>query len=150
MMASFSRCPVRAGVLSRAAGRRGEREGKERIATAVFLQGALEVIAYRLGDQSADTPNGKGNQRDDPGGPPPPRIERLLRQARRHKAGDVDLLAVGVRTRPVKRRQRVLVSGFGEFPVALQLFVSRQGARQRIALAAVAAASCQVLRDRVV
>jgi hypothetical protein len=81
------------------------------------------VIADRLHGETANPPERKGDQRDDPERAPPARIEGLLGKARRHKAGDVDLLPVGVGARLVEPMQRVLIGGLGKAALALQLLV---------------------------
>ena len=54
--------------------------------------GLSQVIADGLRGEPANPPERKGDQSNDPERAPPARIEGLFGKARRHKAGDVNLL----------------------------------------------------------
>ena len=56
----------------------------------------LEMIPDRAHRQAANRPHGESDQKDDRQRPRPPRIERFLGEPRRHKIGDVYVLAIGV------------------------------------------------------
>ena len=81
------------------------------------------MVADGLYGQPADAPERERDQRHDAERAPSPWIERFLRQHRRHKAGDVNVLPVGVGARLIEPQQRMLVSGFGEFAFAFELLV---------------------------
>src|SRR5260370_16069069 len=95
-------------------------------------RGLSKVIADRLHGQSADRPERKSKERHHPERAPAPRVERFLRQARRDKAGDIDLLPIGVGARLVEAMQGMLIGGFGKPALAVQLLVGAELARQRI------------------
>src|SRR5947209_20315064 len=87
---------------------------------------SLEVIADRLDRETADRPDRKGDQRHHSERAPAARVERFFRQAWRDKAGDVDLLPVGIGARLVEPVQRMLLCGLRKAPLTLQLLVRAQ------------------------
>ena len=60
------------------------------------------MIADRVNREAADCPNRKGAERDGAERAPAVRVKRSLRQTRRHKAFDIDMLPVGVIARPIE------------------------------------------------
>src|SRR5205823_13017821 len=93
---------------------------------------SVQMIADRLDGENDDCPECKGNQRHDSELAPATRVERFFRQARRDKAGDVNLLPVGIGARLIEPVQRMLVRGLRKAPLTLQLLVRAELARQRI------------------
>jgi hypothetical protein len=104
----------------------------QRGGAVVGYTASLEMIADRLDRETADRPDRKGDQRHDSERAPATRVERFFRQARRDKAGDVNLLPVGIGARLVEPVQRMLVRGLRKAPLTLQLLVRAELARQRI------------------
>src|SRR6185437_6445599 len=94
----------------------------------------LKVIPDRLQGQAADSPDSEGDQRDDAQRAPAPRIKRLLGEARRHEAGDIDLLAVGGGAGAVQPFERVVVGVLGEFALVVERLERTDGARRRVSL----------------
>src|SRR5947199_10470245 len=89
---------------------------------------SLEMIADRLDRETTDCPDCKGNQRHDSERAPATRVERFFRQARRNKAGDVNLLPVGIGARVVEPVQPMSVRGLRQAALALQLLVRAERA----------------------
>src|SRR5205823_6958515 len=100
-------------------------------------RGLSEMIADRLHCQSADRPEREGEQCYHPERAPAARVERFFGQARRNKAGDIDLLPIGVGARLVEPVQGMLIGGFGKPAFAVQLLVGTELARQRVGAAPV-------------
>ena len=65
------------------------------------------MVADGLHREAADRPQGKGEQRDEAERTPAPRIKRFLGKARRHEAGNINLLPVGIAASAVERRKRM-------------------------------------------
>ena len=88
------------------------------------------MIANGLHSQTPDAPERYGEQRNDRERTPASGIERFFRQARGDKAGDKDVLPIGIGARLVEALQRVLIGGLGELALALQLFIRAENPRQ--------------------
>src|SRR5437899_1906178 len=63
----------------------------------------LQVVSHRFDCNAANPPDGKTEDECKAHRTQPPRIQRFLGQTRLDKAGDIDLLTVGVHARPVER-----------------------------------------------
>src|SRR5207244_5864788 len=102
---------------------------------AFRYRGLSEVIADRLHGQPADRPQRKSKECHHPERAPAARVERFLGQARGDKAGDVDLLAVGVGARLVETVQSMLIGGFDKPALAVQFLLGPELARERVEVA---------------
>src|SRR5579884_4287088 len=78
-----------------------------------------QVVPNRLQHEAADAPDGEGKQRHDAERAQPAGVQRLLGQARRHEAGDVDLLPIGLAAGAVERFEGMLIARLGEAAVAV-------------------------------
>jgi hypothetical protein len=87
------------------------------------------MIADRLHGEPANRPDSEDEQGYGAKRPPATGIERRLRQARRHKAFDIDVLPIGVVAGAIECFERMLIGGLGEFSLGVERFVRSEFVR---------------------
>src|SRR5712692_8846241 len=82
-----------------------------------------QMVSHGLKNRTANRPKRGGNQQNHAERAQPAWIERFLGQGRLDKAGDIDLLAVGVHARAVEGSERVLIGTLRKCPLAFELLI---------------------------
>src|SRR6266404_1769564 len=105
---------------------RGPRVGTQTPASSwFFLHPPLrtQMVTHGLKNRTAYCPNREGNKENHTDRAQPSRIQRFLGQGRLDKAGDIDLLSVGVHARAVEGLERMLICVLRESPLTFELLI---------------------------